>query len=76
MGRKMTWAEMKESFPDEWLLIVDFNLDDSGHLQIGEVERHSKSKAEVYTNLVTDKSIALRYTGESTFSGLRSHANH
>jgi len=73
---KMTWKEMKENYPDEWLLIVDYNLDESGHLKSGIVERHSKSKEEIYKPLPLKKSAAFRYTGESTFSGLRSHGSH
>ena len=76
MGRKMTWEEMKSSFPDEWLLIIDYDLDESGHLIQGVVERHSKSKNNVYGIPFPDRPAALRYTGESAFSGLRSHAGH
>jgi len=72
----MTWEEMKFSYPDEWLLIVDYDLDETGHLIKGVVKRHSKSKIKVYDTRVHNKSAAFRYTGESTFSGLRSHADH
>jgi hypothetical protein len=76
MGEKMTWEEMKRLYPDEWLLIVDYILDETGHLVNGVVERHSKSKMNVYQTPLQNKSAAFRYTGESTFSGLRSHAGH
>ena len=74
MGQKMTWEEMKQHFPNEWLVIVDFEVDNSGHLVAGVVERHSPKKHEVYRLPVRQQSTAFRYTGESTFSGLRSHA--
>ncbi len=74
MGEKLTWPEMTKQFPDEWLLIVDFELDASGHLLAGVVERHSKEKDEVYRPPKIDRSTAFRYTGESAFAGLRSHA--
>jgi len=74
MKPKMTWNDMKNEFPDEWLLITDFNLDQSGHLVAGVVERHSKNKDEVYQLPALNKPTAFRYTGESTFSGLRDHA--
>ncbi|MDO8494003.1 MAG: hypothetical protein Q7S68_01530 [Deltaproteobacteria bacterium] len=76
MGQKMTWEEMKKAFPNEWLLITDFDTDDSGHLLSGVVEKHSKSKQEVYQKPALPKPTAFRYTGESTFIGLRSHAQH
>ncbi|PIE34704.1 hypothetical protein CSA56_06950 [candidate division KSB3 bacterium] len=74
MGQKMTWEEMKQHFPNEWLLIVDFDLDESGHLMASVVECHSKEKTVVYRLPTLQKSSTFRYTGESTFSGLRSHA--
>jgi hypothetical protein len=76
MANKMTWEEMKKNYPDEWLLIVDYDLDESGHLKNGIVERHSKIKNEVYNPPAINKSAAFRYTGESTFSGLRNHGSH
>ena len=47
MMKKMSWEEMKKTFPDEWLLIVQYELDNSGHLIAGIVDRHSKEKDEV-----------------------------
>ncbi len=74
MDKKMTWEEMKGKYPDEWLLIVDFDIDQSGHLVAGIVERHSKEMEVVSSPPALKKPTAFRYTGESTFSGLRSHA--
>lgn len=76
MGRKMTWEEMKKAFPDEWLRIVDYEFDDYGEIKIGTVVYHSSSKEDVYSQPLTGSSEAFWYTGESTFSGLRSHATH
>ncbi|MEA2060557.1 MAG: hypothetical protein U9P10_08665 [Thermodesulfobacteriota bacterium] len=73
MGQKITWEEMKQQFPDEWLAIINFDVDDSGHLAAGVVERHSPQKNEVYRLPVRQQSTAFRYTGASSFSGLRSH---
>ncbi len=71
---KITWHDMKEQFPDEWLLITDYNLDESGHIIAGIVNRHSKEKDDVYRLPALNKSTAFRFTGESAFGGLRSHA--
>lgn len=76
MEKKMTWAEMKKRYPDEWLLITDFELDDSGHIVAGIVKRHSEEKDDVYRLPALGRSTAFRYTGESTFAGLRSHAEN
>lgn len=72
--KRLTWPEMKTNYPDEWLLIVDFETDESGHLVSGVVERHSRNKDDVYKKPALNKPTAFRFTGESTFSGLRSHA--
>ncbi|OGQ22867.1 MAG: hypothetical protein A3I05_01715 [Deltaproteobacteria bacterium RIFCSPLOWO2_02_FULL_44_10] len=74
--QKMTWEEMKQQFPDEWLLITDFDTDDSGHLLSGVVVKHSASKKEIYQKPALSTPTAFRYTGESTFMGFRSHAEH
>lgn len=72
--QRMTWEEMQEKYPDEWLMIVDYETDASGHLVSGIIERHSPSQEVVYAPPAPQKSMALRYTGESTFCGLRSLA--
>lgn len=77
MANKMTWQEMKESFPDEWLLIIDYETDDMGYIITGVVARHSKNKEEVYKLPALNKSCAFRYTGESKFpGGFRAYAEH
>lgn len=72
---RMNWEDMQRKFPDEWLLIIDYELDESGHLLSGIVNRHSKEKHQVYSLPSLNCPTAFRYTGKSTFAGLRSHAN-
>ena len=75
MGKRMTWEEMKKSYPDEWLLITDYETDKCGRVVTGVVERHSVEKDEVYRTPAVDKNCAFRYTGESQFpGGWRAHA--
>jgi hypothetical protein len=77
MDKNITWEEMKILFPDEWLLVTDFILDQSGHLQSGIVTRHSVDKNEVFHLPALNKPSAFKYTGESTFpGGWRAHAEH
>lgn len=77
MCTKITWEEMKKTYPNEWLLITDFELDETGqHVVAGVIERHSSEMEEVARLPAIDKPTAFRYTGESTFQGLRSHAQH
>ncbi len=74
MNIRKSWEEMEKDYPDEWLLISDIERDDIGRLKSGVVARHSKDKEFVYRQPALDKPTAFRYTGVSTFSGLRSHA--
>lgn len=77
MINKLSWAEMKEKYPNEWLLIVDYDVDDNGQLVSGIVARHSTEKDDVYQLPAIDKSSAFKYTGTSTFpGGWRAHAKH
>ncbi|MFP4418288.1 MAG: hypothetical protein ACOC41_06170 [Chitinivibrionales bacterium] len=77
MENRMTWEEMKQQFPNEWLLIVDYNTVESGHVQAGFVVRHSPQKDEVYRLPAINRPAAFKYTGESTFpGGWRAHAEH
>ena len=66
---------MKQRFPDEWLLIVDYETDNSDRMIAGIVEFHSKDMHQVAQAPAQSDRIAFRYTGESTFRGLRSHAH-
>jgi hypothetical protein len=77
MIKKLSWSEMKDTFPNEWLLIVDYEIDESGHLVSGVVARHSPEKDDVYRLPALNKSSAFKYTGNSTFpGGWRAHAKH
>lgn len=75
MAKQMTWEEMQRTYPEEWLLIVDYQTDASGHVVAGVVERHSKDDREVFRLPAVEKPAAFKYTGESTFpGGWRAHA--
>ena len=75
MNKKMTWEEMKKAYPDEWLLITDYETNEYGTVITGTVERHSRDDHEVFSLPSIKKSCAFRYTGESTFpGGWRAHA--
>jgi len=76
MGQKMDWEEIKKKYPDEWIRVTDYKLNEMGELESGTILYHSQSKEEVYSKPLSGKSEAFWYTGESTFSGLRSHAEH
>jgi len=77
MENRITWAEMKLQYPNEWILATDFDTDESGHLLNGVVARHSVRMDEVFRLPAIPKPSAFKYTGESTFpGGWRAHAKH
>ncbi|HEX4951256.1 MAG TPA: hypothetical protein VFZ34_31655 [Blastocatellia bacterium] len=66
MSTVLTYDEIKERFPDKWLLIADAEMDDEMNILRGKVVAHSKDRDEVYRALLTvpGKRISIDYTGE------------
>lgn len=71
MGQRMTWDDMKKMYPNEWLMITDFEIDEYGEIRQGVVERHASDMETVSLPPALMKDTAFRYTGESTFRGFR-----
>jgi hypothetical protein len=67
MSAVLTYDEIKEQFPDEWLLIADAEMDDEMNILRGKVVAHSKDRDEVYRALLTvpGKRISIEYTGDA-----------
>jgi hypothetical protein len=74
---KQTWDEIKEQHPSEWLLVVEFETNKCGDITKGVVVGSAKHKSELPKAPTDRGTIALEYTGESTFTGgLRSFADN
>jgi hypothetical protein len=67
MAQKMTWEEMKETFPDEWVALADYEMDGAVDIT-GTVVAHGpdrKSFHEKVRELLPEyQDMAIRYTGE------------
>lgn len=68
MGQKMTWDEMRKSFPDEWVAVVNsISRDETGGVD-GEVVFHSNDKDDFYKtvgNIISNyDGMTVKYTGE------------
>lgn len=67
MGSRMRWIEIKNTYPDEWVAVVNYNTDKKGNID-GEVVAHSTDKDVFYHEagklLSIYKTVAMRYTGE------------
>jgi len=63
----MTWGEIKKTYPNEWIAVVNYTENEVGDVD-GEVVLHSNDKSEFY-RLAKDVvakhgGMAMRYTGE------------
>ena len=66
MSVVLTYDEIKQQYPDEWLLIADAEMDEEMNILRGKVVAHSKDRDEVYRSLLTvpGRRISIEYTGE------------
>ncbi len=74
MPEKMTWEEIQQQYPDEWVLVSDYELSEWGQISAGSLVAHSKSKEEVFSYPTDAPKVGLLYTGVGNFRGFRSHA--
>lgn len=65
--KSMTNAEIERKYPDEWILLVEPDVDEDGEVLSGIVVIHSKNRDKVYAKLVElkPKDSALLFTGKS-----------
>jgi hypothetical protein len=63
--KSMTIREIREEFPNEWLLIGYDEIDAEFNVIKGHVIAHSPVKEEIYKTLMETKgkNIAVEYTG-------------
>jgi hypothetical protein len=56
INEHLTIEEMEKQYPDEWLLIVDYELSENTELLSGKLVAHSKSRKEI-------RDVSMNYTG-------------
>lgn len=63
----MTLAEIKQQYPNQWVLIEFTKLDDELSVVDGKVLAHSPSRAEIEKELTTfrNERIAVEFTGDA-----------
>jgi len=66
MPEVITYQQMKEQYPDQWLLVSCVETDEDMNVVRGEVLAHSTSRDEIYAKLLklTGKHVAIEYTGD------------
>lgn len=68
MDGKLSWDEIKNQYPNEWVILVDLDADDvSNEVHAGVVFAHSKNERELLASTkeaLAGKSSAVLFTGE------------
>jgi hypothetical protein len=60
----LTREQMKASYPDQWLLVTDCELDPSTSLHKGRVVAHSKDRGEIHRALKKHSgNLCIYFTG-------------
>ena len=61
----ITREEMKRRYPDQWLLVSDYEVDASTTLRAGRVLLSSKNRDEIHRALKNSKgSFCIHFTGQ------------
>ncbi|MEG4106343.1 hypothetical protein [Microcoleus sp. S13_C5] len=65
IGQIMSLEKIFSLYPDEWVLIVNPELDEELNVIRGEVLAHATERDEIYSKLSlrNGKSVAIEYTG-------------
>lgn len=68
MADKQTWDEIKQQYPDEWVIMVDVDATNlTEPVRAGVVFAHSQNKKELLSSTkeaLAGRSRAIRFTGE------------
>jgi hypothetical protein len=62
----MTFTEIKQHYPNEWVLIEFTELDEELGVVEGRVVAHSPRKTDIYQKLIEldNEKIAIEFTGD------------
>lgn len=67
MGQKMKWDEIVKTYPDEWVALVDYKVDDAVDIT-GSVIAHNHDKKSFHKTvrelMPQYHDIAVRFTGQ------------
>ena len=66
MTERLSWNEIRRRYPDEYVVLIDAELDQNTDLVAGTVVNHGKSKQDMrlYLGQLNPKSGACLWTGE------------
>ncbi len=66
MRERLSWTEIQQRYPDEWVLLDDPELDEGFEVRAGTLVHHSADKSETDDRAIELRlsSSALLFTGE------------
>ena len=60
----LTKQQMKARYPNQWLLITDYELDDATSLRTGRVVAHSKGREDIHHAMKNPSGdLCIHFTG-------------
>ncbi len=71
-NQTLTLTEIRQHYPNQWVLVINPQLDSNLNLIKGEVIYHTSDKQDLYDHLdlCGDYNSALEYTGDDSNLGL------
>ena len=72
ISKRLSLAEIHQNYPNQWVLVIEPQLDDDLNIIDGEVAYHTSDKEDLYNHLHLsgEYSFALEYTGDDSEVGL------
>ena len=66
LNPRLSLAEIRQSYPNQWVLVIEPTLDDNLNLIDGKVVYHTCDKEDLYNHLYLtgESNSALEYTGD------------
>lgn len=62
MEQRLTWNEIAEKYPNQWVGLVDIDWEDGANIRSAIVKYTNKSSSELVRMQIKDQSIHATYT--------------
>jgi hypothetical protein len=72
INQRISLAEIRQYYPNQWVLVIEPQLDDDLNIIDGKVIYHTSDKEDLYNHLHLsgEYNSALEYTGDDSEVGL------
>lgn len=60
---QLGWNEICATYPDEWVVLVDYCVDDNEKVVAGRVYAHAPRKAQIRREMAEPQDAAILWTG-------------